>query len=44
MISVIVIHVKIMEHVLQMLLDIIVVTVGLGGLEKLVIQTQMSAL
>lgn len=38
LISVIVIHVKIMEHVLQMLLEILVVTVALGGLEKLAIQ------
>ena len=33
-----------MENVLQMLLDILVVTVALGGLEKLVTQTLMSAL
>ena len=39
LISVMVIHVKIMENVLQMLLEILVVTVALGGLEKLVIQT-----
>ena len=39
-----VIHVKIMENVLQMLLEILVVTVALGGLEKLAIQTEMSAL
>ena len=44
LISVIVIHVKIMENVLQMLLEILVVTVALGGLEKLAIQTEMSAL
>ena len=39
LISVMVIHVKIMENVLQMLLEILVVTVALGGLEKLAIQT-----
>ena len=44
LISVMVIHVKIMENVLQMLLEILVVTVALGGLEKLAIQTKMSAL
>ena len=33
-----------MENVLQILLDILVVTVALGGLEKLAIQTKMSAL
>lgn len=44
LISVMVIHVKIMENVLQMLLEILVVTVALGGLEKLAIQTEMSAL
>ena len=44
LISVMVIHVEIMENVLQMLLEILVVTVALGGLEKLAIQTEMSAL
>ena len=34
-----VIHVKIMENVLQMRLDILVVTVAPGGQEKLAIQT-----
>ena len=39
LISVIAIHVKIMENVLQMLLAILVVVVPLGGLEKLAMQT-----
>ena len=39
LISVIAIHVKIMGNVLQMLLEILVVVVPLGGLEKLAMQT-----